>query len=118
MPNSTHLATWNTYQDAWADVTPAARRELLSRSVAEDCTFSTPDTEGQGRNNLTVLLDQFQQQYTGAYFKTHKLIDHHNQGLAQWTMYDKTGTEFLSGNSFARFGEDGRLTHLIGFWQL
>jgi hypothetical protein len=40
------------------------------------------------------------------------------QALAEWIMYDKNGTEFLSGKSFARFGPDGRLTQLTGFWEL
>ena len=117
MGNEAHHATWTTYQDAWADVTPAERQSLLSRSVAEDCVFADPSTEGHGLKALTAHIEQFQKLYPGASFKTPKLPEHHGQALAEWKMYGKDGAELSSGTSFARFGEDGRLTHLIGFFE-
>lgn len=110
--------TWKTYQDAWADIPTAQRQSLLARSVAEDCTFTSPDSEGRGLATLAPHIEAFQQQYPGASFITHTLIAHHAQLLAEWTMYNKDGSEFLKGTSYARFNADGLLTHLAGFWQL
>ena len=113
----TYPATWKTYQDAWANVSDAERQRLLEESVADDCTFTSPVGQGKGRGQLTAHIEQFQQQFPGATFKTHTLLDQHAQALAEWIMYDKTGAEYLPGKSYARFHPDGRLVHLAGFWK-
>jgi hypothetical protein len=33
-------------------------------------------------------------------------------------MYNKDGSEFLTAHSYARFNEQGLLTHLAGFWKI
>jgi hypothetical protein len=86
--------------------------------VAGDVVFTSPPAKGQGFASLVRHTGQFQEQYPGAYFKSHKLITQHNQRLSEWTMFNKDGSEFITGHSYARFNDDDRLVHLAGFWKL
>lgn len=113
----TYEANWTTYQDAWADITATERQALLARVVDETCTFESPSGEGRGYAELTAHIEAFQKQFPGATFKTHAMIAHHGQALAEWMIYDKNGEAYLPGKSYARFGPDGRLVQLVGFWQ-
>lgn len=117
MQKQIYESNWNTYQDAWADIAAAEREELLGRVVAAECTFESPGGEGRGLAELVAHIELFQKQYPGASFKTHTMIVHHEKALAEWMIYDKDGAEYLPGKSYARFGEDGRLLQLVGFWQ-
>ena len=107
---------WDTYEQAWSDVAPQAREQLLAESLADDCTFANPLAEGQGLEELRAGIEAFQQQSPGATIKTHTLLTHHDQLLAAWTIFDRQETEFLKGDSTARFNAAGRLTQLSGFW--
>lgn len=118
MPNQMHDATWKTYGEAWADVPPTERQQLLSQCVAKECAFADPNTELSGVEALTAQIEEFQKLYPGAYFKTSRFLSHHGQSVAQWMMHAKDGSELFPGISVARYGEDGRITHLAGFWTL
>jgi hypothetical protein len=118
MEKQAYESTWNGYQDAWADVSDAERQRLLLHFVDDECTFESPAGEGRGLAELTTHIEAFQAQYPGATFRTHTMIAHHGQALAEWMMHDKDGAAFLPGKSYARFGNDGRLIQLVGFWQL
>ena len=107
---------WKTYQDAWADIAVDERERLLRQSVTDDVIFTAPPYEGQGLGNLVKHMEQFQEQVPGAHFKSNKLLTQHGQLLSEWTMYNKDGSELLTSHSYARFNEQGRLTHLAGFW--
>jgi hypothetical protein len=108
---------WNSYQAAWANIAPEERERLLRQSVTDDVAFTTPTGEGQGFGTLVAHVAQFQTQFSGAYFKSNKLVSHHGQLLSEWTMFSKDGAEILTAHSYARFNEQGLLTHLAGFWQ-
>jgi hypothetical protein len=112
------LEIWNTYQDAWADVAVAERERLLTASVTADVVYTNPLNEGQGLGNLVNHVGGFQTQFPGAHFKTNKLLVQHGQLLAEWTMFNKDGSEFLTAHSYARFNEQGLLVHLAGFWKV
>ena len=116
MHTDTIQQTWSTYERAWADVSAAERESLLRQSVTEDCHFATPVAEGHGRQELTGMLEAFQTQSPGAYVTTHTLTVHHRQSLAAWTIHSKEGVVILHGHTTARYGEEGCLTHLAGFW--
>ena len=116
MTNETLQQVWKTYQDAWADIAVDERERLLRQSVTDDVTFNSPLYEGQGLGNLVKHMEQFQERAPGAHFKSNKLLTQHDQLLSEWTMYKKDGSEFLTSHSYARFNDQGRLTHLAGFW--
>lgn len=117
MSDDPKLATWHTYQAAWAPhLSSAERQELLTRSVHEDGVYADPHSECLGHAALLAHIEAFRQQMPDAPFRNHSFLSHHAQSLAEWTLYDAQGTELQPGKSYARFGEDGRLTRIAGFF--
>ncbi len=43
--------------------------------------------------------------------------EHHARAVADWTMFDGKGAEFVIGASHVRFGEDSRPAHMTGFFE-
>jgi hypothetical protein len=118
MNDEKFLQIWNTYQDAWADIAVDERTSLIKQSVTDDVVFTNPLNQGQGLGDLVKHIGDFQAQFPGAYFKTNQLIAQHGQLLAEWTMFNKDGSKFLTAHSYARFNEQGQLNHLAGFWKV
>ena len=116
MDATAHQTTWSTYQQAWSDVPPATRRELLARSVSEGGVYTDPLAVCQGHDALQAYIEAFRQSMPGASFKNHRFTAHHDQSHAEWSLYDAQGQEVQPGHSYARFGADGRLTHVTGFF--
>ncbi len=117
MPNEAYLATWTTYQSAWSsDIGTSERRELLTRTVAEDCVVTDPSDQCHGHEELIAKIGRSNQRFPGASFQNDTFTEHHAQALIGWTMLDGAGKAFVQGMSYIRFGADGRLTHLTGFF--
>ena len=118
MTKSARLATFAAYQSAWrSDIGPAERQRRLEASVAEGCTYSDPAFECRGYAELLVKMEHSKQHFPGATFRIDRFLEHHAQAVANWTMFDGKGAEFVQGASHVRFGEDGRLTHMTGFFE-
>jgi SnoaL-like domain len=118
MNSETHLKTWNTYQRAWGPVDESERTELLRGSVSDDILYTDPASQTHGVQELIARIAQTQQKFAGAYFRNDSFLEHHDQGLFFWTMYDGEGRVFVKGSSFGRFGADGRLTQATGFFEV
>jgi hypothetical protein len=118
MTDSNPRDLFTVYQDAWADIAHADRERLIRSSVAEEAIFTSPNIEGQGIENLLNHIEDFQGKFPGAYFRANSVLEQHGQLLAEWTMFSKDGTEFLTAHSYARFDGTGRFTRLAGFWRL
>ncbi len=111
------LKTWNIYQSAWASMDEAKRRELLTQSVTDEVAYTDPASEAHGVVELSERIARSQARFPGAHFRNDSFLEHHGQGLFQWTMYDREGAVFVKGASFGRFGEDGRLVQATGFFE-
>ena len=117
MPSETYLANWNTYQAAWADIPAAGRQELLFESVDQDCVYTDPQSVSHGHEQLIQKMESTQRNFPGARFRNDKFTDHHEQAISNWTMFDGGGNPVFTGTSYARFGPDGRLTQMTGFFE-
>ena len=115
MQNETHLSNWKNYTAAWADISSDERRKLLQSSVSEDCVYTDPANHCHNQEELTVAIEKAQQKRPGQSFKVTGFNEHHGQAIAHWTLLDGSGAESAKGESYARFGEDGLLTQMIGF---
>lgn len=118
MNDEARLKTWNTYQAAWAPMAEGERRRLLEQSVADDCVYTDPGSQVAGREALIARIGLTQLRFPGAHFRNDSFLEHHEQGLFRWTMYDGSGRVFVKGESFGRFGEDGRLVQATGFFEV
>jgi hypothetical protein len=116
MNNNEHLKTWNTYQAAWGPISEEERHRLLQKSVSDDILYSDPASQTHGVEELVVRIGRSQQQFAGAYFQNDSFLEHHDQGLFQWTMFDGNRAVFVKGTSYGRFGDDGRLVQATGFF--
>jgi hypothetical protein len=116
MNDPAHLKTWNVYQSAWGPVDEEERRRLLGISVADDMLYTDPVSQARGLGPLVARIGQSQERFAGAYFRNDSFLEHHDQGLFQWTMYTKNGDVFVRGTSFGHFGLDGRLVQATGFF--
>jgi SnoaL-like domain len=110
------LKTWNIYQSAWGPIDEAARRRLLQESVAVDCIYTDPVSQVHGIEALSTRIGQSQAKFPDAHFRNDSFLEHHGQGLFHWTMYDRNGSVFIKGSSYGRFGTDGRLLQMTGFF--
>jgi hypothetical protein len=117
MKGQDHLETWNAYQSAWGPVGEQERRRLLERSVARNCVYTDPGSRAHGIDELAARIGQSQAKFPGARFRNDSFLEHHGQGLFHWTMYDGKGDVFLRGASFGRFGADGLLMEMTGFFE-
>ncbi len=119
MTDETLQTLWKTYQHAWSEVSPEQRLRMLQASVAQDVTFTSPDSDEQGIDQLVATIITFQEQLPGAYFRSTTLRQQHGQLFSAWTMFDRDDAPLVNGHSYARFdGQGGRLTFLAGFWKL
>lgn len=118
MTEETLQQFWKSYQDAWADIPVNERERLLRASVADEVVFTSPNANGRGLGDLVTHIADFQLQFPGAYFRGNKLIEQNGQLLSEWTMFNRDGSEFLTGHSYAQLNDAGLLTHLAGFWKL
>ncbi len=117
MANDAYLNTWNIYQSAWSDIGAEERRSLLAKSVAENCVYSDPTDHCDGIDALITHIEGSHKKVPGARFRNDKFLDHHGQGLSDWTMFDGKGEVVATGTSYARFGADGRLIRMTGFFE-
>jgi SnoaL-like protein len=111
------LAVWNTYQAAWSGVSGSERQRMLDESVAPDCVYTDPTSVSRGHRELTAKMQATQRNFPGAMFRNDKFVQHHGQAISNWTMLDGNGTAIFTGTSYARYGDDGRLAQMTGFFE-
>ena len=110
-----YRSTWATYQRAWEDVSSAERQDLLKESVTDDCIYTDPTGQTHTRAELVAYIEKFRESMPTGSFQNHKFLEHHDQSLAEWVLL-QNGADFQPGSSWARFGEDGRITNVTGFF--
>ena len=118
MTNEEYVATWKRYQAAWSDVSAANRKELLEGSVSANAIYTDPTSECRGLQELIAKIEQSQQKAPGASFENTKFLSHHQQGFSSWTMQNSEGATIATGNSYARFNQEGLLIQMTGFFEL
>ena len=108
---------FESYLDAFVEPAADKRERLMRAHVAEDVLFSNPGVEGRGLDKLLTHMAAFQDRFPGSRFEIKWLRQQHGQVLGKWTQYHQDGSEFVTAHSYARVGEDGRITHFAGFWE-
>jgi hypothetical protein len=107
---------WNSYLEAYGNVSTEDRQRLLTESVSHDVLSTNPGDETQGLEALVAHVEQFQQRLPGSYFKINSLRFHHEQVLTEWTLYKADGTAVTTAHTYGVFNDQGRLKKLIGFY--
>ena len=112
---------WAQWDNAWdLDLPKEKRLAILKDAVAPSFTYTNPDSivKDGDLDQLVQLIDQALQQ-TGNNLTVKHLnwYEQHSQSALQWDMVVKdTGNVGLSGWSYGRYAEDGKLLSVSDFW--
>jgi len=117
MPDTELRAVFENYLNAFFADSVAEQERLLRSSVAEDVMFSNPGVSDRGVTNLLDHISRFQQRFGSGSFRINWFRQQHGQVLAEWTQFNKDGSEFITANSYARCDETGRIAQFSGFWE-
>ncbi|WP_158813310.1 nuclear transport factor 2 family protein [Methylocapsa sp. S129] len=107
---------WNAYFAAYATTDEAERQRLLERCVSDDLVFTNPGGEGKGRASLHAHIGNFQKHMPGATFSTDRLLVHHGELLAVWSLHKQDGTKVSTGYNFVRPDKLGLFSYMAGFF--
>jgi hypothetical protein len=110
-------SVFENYLNAFFAESAAEQERLMRSSVAEDIMFSNPGVSGRGLTSLLGHISRFQQRFGGGSFRINWFRQQHGQMLAEWTQFNKDGSEFITANSYARCDENGRIVQFSGFWE-
>ena len=116
MTANTQEQLWNAYMDAFGAAEADERARLLAQSVSDDVVFTNPGGEGKTRGGLSKHIEDFRNKMPGCHFKTDRLISHHGECLAVWSMYKADGAKVATGYNFVQFAADGRFSYMAGFF--
>lgn len=105
------MATWKTA--AGAD-----KREGFARCLSPDCRYADPLRVAHGWEELLAYMLEFQRQVPGGCFVTTAFMAHHDESLADWNLVDAGGNVLGTGRSYARYGQDGKLASMTGFFEV
>lgn len=113
-----HTAIVRRYDEAWAEVDTARRREILNEIWADDGVYVDPDVPDGivGPEGLSDLIETSFVQYPGlrivAISEVSVLGD---RASYRWRQTADDGPGF-EGTDFIEFGADGRIERLTGFF--
>lgn len=116
MTKETAEKIWNSYLVAYSPVATADRERLLRETVSNDVLAANPGEEMQGLDVLIDHVEKFQQRLPGSYFKLNSLKFHHEQALAELTLYKADDSAMGIAYTYAVFNDQGRMKKLIGFF--
>ncbi len=108
---------WETYVRSWKVASGGEKKALFAESVAEDCVYTDPLMVASGWEELAAYMKQFHEQVPGGHFVTQHFQAHHGECIARWKMMSGDGEELGDGISHGRFGDDGKLTAMTGFFE-
>ena len=113
-----HNALIDTYIASWNETDAERRRELVSRTWAEDATYVDPLMSGEGIDGIDAMIAGVQQQYPGHRFELADGPDaHHDRVRFSWHLVGDAGP-IATGFDFGTLTEDGRLRDVTGFLEV
>ena len=108
--------TWETYASSWSEMNPARRLGLFGECLQTDCVYADPAVQVMGFEHLASYMVEVSTKVPGVRFITTAFVAHHGQSLAHWNMVRGDGQVVSQGASYARYGADGKLLQMSGFF--
>jgi|GEM_PF-591623 hypothetical protein len=109
---------WETYTNAWSESDDAKRQVLFENSLLPDCTYCDPMIETSGYKALGEYINELHRNIPGVKFVSTAFSGHHNRSITHWHMMDAANNVLTKGVSYGRYGDDGRLQQMVGFYEL
>jgi hypothetical protein len=102
---------------AYAEPDTSRRHDLIAQTWAADGALIDPPFDGAGHEALSGLVDVVLTHYAGHTFRrTTKLDAHHDYARYGWELVAADGTVAVGGIDIVRFGKDGKLAQVVGFF--
>lgn len=103
------------YIQAFNEMDPDRRRELLAALYTADCTYTDPHVDLRGADQIAGFIEQTQERFPGVRFALGGPIDaHHDQARFQWHAGPpETPDAFVGFDVIVT--EHGRIRNVYGF---
>ncbi len=118
MKNSLRQDIWEIYTQAWAEDDHLKRLRLFEESLDSECEYTDPITHTKGYEQLASYMSELHKNVPGVRFVSTDFKSHHDYSLTHWNMIDKMGNVLAQGVSYGRYGSDGRLLQMTGFYDV
>jgi hypothetical protein len=109
---------WETYAASWKAETEPEKKALFAESLAPGCVYTDPIIRTEGWDELMAYMIDFHRQVPGGHFVTRRFQVHRGGCLAHWDMIAGDETVLGDGISHGRFGGDGKLVAMTGFFDV
>jgi SnoaL-like domain len=107
----------DTYMAAWNESDETKRNQMLDRCWSATGTYTDPMADIKGREALSALISQFQQQMPDALLVTTTGVDaHHDRVRFGWKLQAPDGATRMEGIDIGQLAADGKLQSIVGFW--
>jgi hypothetical protein len=108
---------WEQYTSAWKAERASDKLRILSECLDESATYCDPMVETNSINTLADYMVDFHTQMPGGHFVTTYFLDHHDTSITRWNMVSGDGDIVGEGISHGRYGSDGKLITMTGFFE-
>ncbi len=109
--------TIDRYLAAYGETDGARRRALIAESFCADATLADPPLDAAGREGIDELFTAVQSQFPRHTFRRSSGVDEHHQSARyEWELVAADDTVSVSGTDFVRFGSDGLIASVVGFF--
>ena len=115
------LADPTSVIDAWlvgyAEPDLARRQQIIQQAWIEAGTLIDPPFDGTGHEALSGMVDVLLTHYARHTFRRTTKVDiHHGYARYGWELVGPDGAVAVGGTDIARFADDGKLAHVVGFF--
>lgn len=104
-----------TYLETFNETDADRRRGLLEALYAPECTYTDPQVDLHGPEQIDGFIEQTQERFPGVTFTLGGPVDaHHNQARFQWHAGPAEAPDAFIGFDVI-VAEDGRIRSVYGF---
>jgi hypothetical protein len=104
------------YLACWNESDTATRRELITKTWADDANYVDPLVDARGHDAIDAAIAATQGQFPGHVFTLAGPVDtHHGVARFSWALGRVGDDPLVLGSDVASIGTDGRLARVVGF---
>jgi hypothetical protein len=104
------------YLACWNEIDAAARRDLITKTWADDASYIDPLVDAQGHDAIDAAIAATQGQFPGLVFALAGPVDtHHDVARFSWGLGVDGDEPLVIGSDVASVSADGRLVRVVGF---
>jgi hypothetical protein len=104
------------YLACWNETDSTARRDLITKTWADDASYIDPLVDVQGHDAIDAAIAATQGQFPGHVFALAGPVDaHHDVARFSWGLGRDGDEPLVIGSDVASVSADGRLARVVGF---